>query len=276
MALDDPKYLTALEQRYATQPRPTAILWNDVIAGLLAHRSVRAYLPRAIEERTIETLVAAAQSAPSSSNLNLWSVVAVTDPATKAELAVLANHQRHVEEAPLLLLWVADLARPHALGVREGAATEGLDYLDSFVTAALDAALAAQNAVVAAESLGLGTVYIGALRNRPEDVAAVVGLPPRAVVVFGLVVGWPDPDRPAAIKPRPAQAAILHRDRYRADAEAGAITDYDSVSRLFQQGQGLPVTGWKAAVLARFADGAALHGRDRLRAVLGTLGFPLR
>ena len=194
MALDDPEHFSALEQRYATQPRPAKILWNDTIATLLAHRSVRAYLPRALPDGTIETLVAAAQSASSSSNLNLWSVIAVTDQAIKAELAVLARNQRHIEEAPLILLWVADLARAEAIGAREGAATEGLDYLDSFVTAAVDAGLAAQNAVIAAESLGLGTVYIGALRNRTEDVAALAGLPQRAVVVFGLVVGWPDPE----------------------------------------------------------------------------------
>jgi nitroreductase len=276
MALDDPEYLSALEQRYTTQPRPATILFNPVIASLLNHRSVRTYLPRALPDGTVETLVAAAQSASSSSNLNLWSVVAVTDPVIRAKLAVLAGNQRHIEDAPLILLWVADLARAHAIGEREGKPTDALDYLDSFVTASVDTGLAAQNAVIAAESLGLGTVYIGALRNRPEDVAALVGLPQRAAVVFGLVVGWPDPERPAAIKPRPAQATILHHDRYANDAEAASVEAYDDASRAFQQSQGLPATGWKAPVLARFANGAALNGRDRLRQALTALGFPLR
>jgi hypothetical protein len=171
---------------------------------------------------------------------------------------------------------VADLARAQAIGAREGAATDALDYLDSFVTAAVDVGLAAQNAVVAAESLGLGTVYIGALRNQPEDVAALVGLPQRAAAIFGLVVGWPDPERPASVKPRPAQAAILHRERYANDAEAGAVADYDAAIRVFQYSQGLPVTGWKASLLARFANAASLNGRDRLREALVKLGFPLR
>lgn len=150
----------------------------------------------------------------------------------------------------------------------------GLDYLDSF-TAAIDAGLAAQNAVVAAESLGLDTVYIGALRNRPEEVAALVDLPSRAVVVFGLVVGYPDPDRPAAIKPRPAQAAVLHRDRYIGHHEANALAQYDVAIETFQREQGLPVIGWAASVLSRFANAAALNGRHRLRDALGKLGFPL-
>lgn len=276
MALDDPHHFTALEQRYASQPRPTEILWNGTIATLLAHRSVRNYLADALPDHTIETLLAAAQSAATSSNLNLWSVVAVTDKATKAKLAVLAHNQRHIDDAPLLLLWIADLARIEALGRREQAPTQALDYLDSFVTATVDASLAAQNAVIAAESLGLGTVYIGALRNRPEEVAELIALPERSIVLFGLVVGHPDPERPATIKPRPAQALPLHRERYHDAGEAERIAEYDAISRAFQQSQSQPETGWTAAVLARTADGASLNGRDRLRAALGNRGFPLR
>jgi nitroreductase len=275
MALEDPGYSVALEDRYADQDRPASIAWNDTIATLLAHRSVRSYLPGPLPEGILETLVAAAQSAASSSNLNLWSVVAVTDKATKARLAVLARNQRHIEEAPLILLWVADLARVHALGEREGAPTQALDYLDSLVTATVDASLAAQNASIAAESLGLGTVYIGALRNRPEEVAELVALPARSVVLFGLVVGWPDPDRPTAVKPRPVQDVPLHRERYQDDGDELRLKEYDAVSRVFQDSQALPVNGWIAAVLARTANAEALGGRDRLREALTNRGFAL-
>jgi nitroreductase len=275
MALNDPNHFVALEKRYASQSKPKSIEWNDTIATLLAHRSVRAYLPDALPDTVIETLIAAAQSASTSSNLNLWSVVAVTDKAVKAQLAVLANNQRHIDEAPLILLWVADLARTRALGEREQAPTEALDYLESFVTATVDASLAAQNAVIAAESLGLGTVYIGALRNRPEDVAELVGLPSHAVVVFGLVVGRPDPDRPAAVKPRPVQQVVLHKGQYSQDKDADTLREYDDVSRIFQEDQGLPANGWIEVVLARTAAPASLNGRDRLRQALLNRGFQL-
>lgn len=276
MALEDPEYSTALQERYAAQPRPGKIRWNDTIATLLSHRSVRAYLPRALPDATIETLVAAAQSASSSSNLNLWSVIAVTDPGLRAELARLAGDQRHIAEAPLILLWVADLARARKIGERERAPTDALDYLDSFLTASIDAGLAAQNAVIAAESLGLGTVYIGALRNKPEEVAVLVDLPHQTLVVFGLVIGWPDLARPTSIKPRPAQAAILHQDRYTNASEAAAVADYDATLKDFQRSQGLPANGWVASLLARLANAASLNGRDRLRNVLAARGFPLR
>ena len=275
MALDDPDHGSALAARYCGQLHPPAIGWNATIAGQLAHRSVRAYLPDALPEGTIETLVAAAQSAPSSSNLHLWSVVAVTDQDLRSRLAVLARNQRHIEEAPLILLWVADLARPTEIGLSEGAPTDATAYLETFLTSAIDASLAAQNAAVAAESLGLGTVFIGALRNKPEEVAELIGLPERSFVVFGLVVGRPDFTRPASVKPRPAQSIVLHHNRYSNPAPADAIQAYDAASRAFQERQGLPTTGWIAPLLARLADGASLGARDKLRDALTGLGFPL-
>jgi hypothetical protein len=133
---------------------------------------------------------------------------------------------------------------------------EGLDYLESFTVAAIDAALAAQNAVVAAESLGLGTVYIGALRNQPEAVAQVIDLPPRAAVVFGLVVGHPDPALPAAVKPRLPREAILHHDSYRLGSQRAPIAAYDETARAFQAAQGAGRGG-----LARTGAGAGAFRR---------------
>jgi nitroreductase len=224
----------------------------------------------------VETLVAAGQSAASSSNLQLWSVVAVRDAGARARLAELAGGQKHIAQAPLILLWIADLARPHAIAETAGEPVEWLQFLESFLVAAIDAALAAQNAVIAAESLGLGTVYIGALRNKPVEVAEVVGLPPHAAVVFGLVVGWPDTNAPAAeVKPRLPQAAVLHNERYSLDAQRSAVRSYDATARAFQDRQGQTPVGWIAQVLARSRNAAALHGRDKLRSALNALGFRL-
>lgn len=278
MALEDPAVsatAAALQARYGTAPLP-AIRWNDTIAHLLSHRSVRAYRTDALPEGTVPTLVAAAQSAASSSNLQLWSVVAVSDAGQRQRLSELANGQAHIATAPLILLWVADLARAHLIAGDAGEPVEGLSFLESWTVAAVDAALAAQNAVVAAESLGLGTVYIGALRNRPEEVAEVVGLPPHAAVVFGLVVGVPDETRPAAVKPRLPQEAILHEGQYRLDIQRPAIAAYDETARAFQRSQGQEEIGWIRAILNRSASAASLHGRQRLRDALHALGFGLK
>ena len=157
----------ALALRYGADAVPAAGPWNEHIALLLSHRSVRGYRPDALPAGTLETLIAAAQSAATSSNLQTWSVIAVTDPAKKAALAKVASNQKHIEQCPLFLVWVADISRNQRLGAEEGVTLETMPYQETFMVAAIDAALAAQNATVAAESLGLSCVYIGALRNDP-------------------------------------------------------------------------------------------------------------
>ena len=124
--------------------------------------------------------------------MQLWSAIAVSDPAKKKVLAEIAGGQKHIEQCPLYIAWVADLSRNERLSEAEKANFESLPYLETFMVACIDAALAAQNAVVAAQSLGLRTVYIGAMRNDPARVAELLGLPPRAFVVFGLCVGYAD------------------------------------------------------------------------------------
>ena len=150
----------ALALRYGADAIPAAGPWNDTIALMLSHRSVRGYRPDALPEGTLETLIAAAQSAATSSNLQTWSVVAVTDPATKAELAKIASNQKHIEQCPLFLVWLADVSRNQRLGAEEGVTLETMPYLETFLVAAIDAALAAQNAVTAASSIGLSNVCL--------------------------------------------------------------------------------------------------------------------
>jgi nitroreductase len=266
----------ALAARYGAALVPPAGPWSPVIEALLAHRSVRAYRPDPLPEGTLETLVAAAQSAATSSNLQTWSVVAVTDPARKARLATVAGGQRHIEQCPLFLVWLADLSRTERLARAEGRELEGLPYLETFLVAALDAALAAQNATVAAESLGLSTVYIGALRNDAQAVAEELGLPPGAMAVFGLCVGHADPARLAEVKPRLPQPAILHHERYDSSDEDAHRAAYDSELGAFSARNEMSAYRWTDRVLARLGRVGALNGRDGLAAALRSLGFPLR
>lgn len=248
---------------------------NPVIDSLLSHRSVRNFLPRPLEAGTIELIVAAASSAPTSSNLQVWSVVAVQDAATRAKLAELAGGQKHIAEAPLCFLWIADLSRAEAVLQAEGAETEALDHTEAFVLATVDAMLAAQNALVAAESLGLGTVYIGGLRNHPAELAALIGLPKRAYVVAGLVVGHPDPGVETAVKPRLPQEAVLHHERYSTDQTA-AVARHDAATLDFRAAQGLSPQPWTALVKGRLGSIRGLSGRHVLRSVLENLGFGFR
>jgi nitroreductase len=265
----------ALAARYGAAV-PPAGPWNATIAGMLDHRSVRGYRPDALPPGTLETLVAAAQSAATSSNLQTWSVATVEDPAARAAMAEIAGGQKHILECPLFLVFLADTGRNDRLGIAEGKPLEGMPYLETFLVAAIDAALAAQNAVVAAESLGLSTVYIGALRNDPLRVAETLGLPPGTAGVFGLCVGYPKPGAEGEVKPRLPQSTILHRGRYDASGEAAARAAYDLEMTGFSQRNEMAADSWTARVIARIGTIKALRGRDRLGAALQALGFPLK
>jgi nitroreductase len=270
-----PAAAAALAARYGAGAEPKAGPWNETLALLLSHRSVRGFRPDAPPEGTLEALIAAAQSAATSSNLQTWSAVSVNDPATRRELAAIAGNQKHIEQCPIFLVFLADVSRNGRLAAEAGAELAGMPYLESFLVAAIDAALAAQNAVVAAESLGLSTVYIGALRNDVTRVAALLRLPPGAAPVFGLCVGYPLPGREGEVKPRLPQAAVLHHEAYDAD-DAAHRAAYDPRMAEFSRRNEMADQTWSQRVIARLGTMKALSGRDRLKEKLVALGFPLR
>ncbi|MFK4850329.1 nitroreductase family protein [Microbacterium sp. ZW T6_19] len=265
---------TLLRDRYGVDADDEALHLDDsgTIRGLLAHRSVRAFERRLVSPAIVDTLIAASQSASTSSNLQSWSVAVVRDEAHKSAVAALAGDQQFIREAPLFLVFVADWARGAAISRSRGEASEGIDYFDSTLVATIDAAIAAQNAVVAAESLGLGAVFVGAVRNRPDELSALLELPDASYPVVGVAVGWPDPANPARVKPRLPQSVVRHDERY-SPASVDDLADYDDALRVFNESQGR--TGsWLDAVVARVRSRSALHGRERLRSILSSRGLP--
>ncbi|MCB1960549.1 MAG: nitroreductase family protein [Rhodocyclaceae bacterium] len=263
--------------RYGASDVPVPAASSPLIEQLLTHKSVRAYRPDPVTDDQLSAIIAAAESAASSSNLQVWSVVAVRSQATRDALAECAGGQAHVRAAPLQLVWLADLARLEMISNALERPNAALDYTEMFVTAVIDAALAAQNATAAAESLGLSTVYIGGMRNRPEQVAELLGLPPKVFAVFGMCVGYEDDARPASVKPRPPQNVVLHRERYSlADQQAG-IEAYNAAMSAFYAEQKMDVRGdWGIHSSKRVAGPETLSGRDRLVDALHALGFPLK
>lgn len=263
--------------RYGEADMEVGASQNAIIEQLLTHKSVRAYTDAPVTDAQLDAMIAAAQSAASSSNLQAWSVVAVRDQATRDALAECAGGQAHVRKAPLQLVWLADLARLESLAKQLDRPHEALDYTEMFLVGVIDAALAAQNAVVAAESLGLSTVYIGGMRNKPEAVAELLGLPPKVVAVFGMCVGVEDASKPASVKPRPPQAVVLHKERYDLDGQAAAIERYNAAMARFYTAQQMDVKGtWAVHSSKRIAGPETLSGRDRLVEALRNRGFGLK
>ena len=265
--------------RYGTDTLPAPAAWTPVIDHLLGHRSVRRHLPDPVSEDQLAAIIAAAQSAATSSNLQAWSVVAVRNPDTRAALAECAGGQAHVRDAPLVLVWLADLARLAHVAESVERPNGALDYLEMFIIGVVDAALAAQNALAAAESLGLSGCYIGGMRNQPEKVAELLGLPPRVFAVFGMTLGVEDPAAPpAAVKPRLPQQVVLHQERYLPVTEQQAgIEAYNAAMARFYEDQKMNVHGtWAVHSSKRIAGPETLSGRDRLVETLRGMGFALK
>jgi len=274
MSLQD-EALKAWQARYGEPANLPAA--DTVIAQMLQHRSVRAYSDLPVDEQMLSWAIAAAQSASTSSNLQAWSVLAVRDRERLARLARLSGNQRHVEHAPLFLVWLVDWSRLRRLARTLQAPTAGIDYLESYTVGVVDAALAAQNAALAFEAQGLGIVYIGGMRNHPEAVSEELGLPNDTFAVFGMCVGHPDPAKPAEIKPRLAQSVVLHCERYEAtEAEAVSVAAYDRRMSDFQHRQQRENRSWSSQAVERVKGADSLSGRHRLRDALNTLGFGLR
>ena len=250
---------------------------NATLSLLLAHKSVRHFQPKPLPAGTLELLGAAAQSAASSSNLQAWSVIAIQDPDRKAETAVLCGDQDFIRQAPLFLVFCADLARLTSASEREDLPGAALDYTEMFLTAAIDTALAGQNAAVAAEGLGLGICYVGSARNHPRELAALLGLPQRVIALFGMAIGWPVENQTTTIKPRLPQTGMIHHETYDAAARDTGITEYNATMHGFYAAQKMNVAGdWSKHSAKRVAGPESLMGRETLREILEERGFGLK
>lgn len=244
------------------------------------HGSVRHYRPDPVPRETIETIIAAAQRSSTSSNLQTYSVVAVTDATKRARLSELCGNQTHVAQAPVFLTWCADLSRLDRACQLRGY-TQVTAYVENFLVAAVDAAIAAQTAALAAESLGLGICYIGSLRNDTQAVIELLELPRLVFPIIGMTVGWPAAE--PRIRPRLPLPSILHWEHHDRSGEDQALRAYDQamIDTGIYQGRQVPVAETPDAVeeygwLEHSARRVSKPKRVDLREVLEKQGFALR
>jgi hypothetical protein len=168
------------------------------------------------------------------------------------------------------------MTRNVAIGRAEKVEFEVMPWLETFLVASIDVALAAQNAVVAAESIGLSTVYIGAMRNDPERVAELLGLPKKCFVLFGLCVGYATEQAAGEVKPRMPQAMMLHRERYDASNAQALRKVHDAEMLRFSARHELQAGTWTQRVLNRLGPIKSMNGREKMRTALARLGFEIR
>jgi nitroreductase len=243
---------------------------NQVIDLLKAHRSVRRFTGEPVDDGMVEEILRCGQAAASSSNLQATTVIRVRDSGKLVKLAEVAGGQDHVVTAGAFLVFCADLHRAKlACEMQGGTFVAGMT--EHFILATVDVALAAQNCVVAAESLGLGVCYIGALRNDPETVARLLDLPVAVYPVFGLCLGWPA--ETPGVKPRLPLEVVLKEEAYREPDSLEGIRAYDRVMRDYYQARdGNPKDSCWSAEMKRLVG---KESRPHMRAFLARRGFTM-
>lgn len=191
---------------------------NEVIETILNHRSIRNFEDKLLSEEQIQTIVESAQAASTSSFIQAYSIIGVTDKEKKKRLAEVVGNQPYVENNGHFFIFCADLYRHSLIGKLENKDVESsIESTEKFMVATIDAALAAQNAAIAAESMGLGICYIGGIRNNLDEVVKLLHTPDHVIPLFGLAVGYPA--KITGQKPRLPYKHVYHENTYEGNEE---------------------------------------------------------
>ena len=172
---------------------------NETIQIQLNHRSIRAFKEQELTKEEVELLVDVARHTATSKFMQAYSIISITDPALKAAFSAISK-QPYVEKNGHLFLFVVDYHRNVQLTKAQDRPAKLQGTADYFIAGLTDATIAAQNMVVAAESLGMGTVFLGSLHNDAQQIIDLLGLPEYTFPAVGLAVGWPNQE--PQLKPR--------------------------------------------------------------------------
>ncbi len=201
-----------------------------MITALQERRTIRQYLDKDIDDTLLNELLATAFRAPTTGNMQVYSVVVTRDPEKRAELAPAHFNQPTVTGAPVVLTFCADFNR-FIKWCEQNNAQPGYDNFQSFVTAAIDALLVAQQFCTAAEVSGLGCCYLGTTTYNAPQIAQALNLPRFVIPITTLTVGYPA-HQPTLVERLPLEA-IVHREVYH---------DYtpDDIRNLYAEKENLP------------------------------------
>ena len=187
---------------------------NETIKQLHERKSIRVFEEREISPEDKGIILEAAVQAPTAGNQQLYTIIDVTDQTIKDQLAVTCDNQPFIARAKMVLVFCADCKKWHDAYL-EGGCTPRLPGAGDLLLAFADAFIAAQNAVVAAHSLGIGSCYIGDILERYEDHASILSLPEYVFPAAMLVFGYPDKRITGFAKPERADLRfIVHENGY--------------------------------------------------------------
>lgn len=195
---------------------------NNTLDFMLNRKSIRKFKQKPVSRDLIDRIVAAGQRAPTACGMQTYSFILITDERLREEMYKLIGKQRCMAEAPVWILVCADMARQMKLFKVLGIKT-AMGPLGKFIPSIIDAALVAENMVIAAEAYGLGSVFIGSIWEALKKIADLFNLPKEVMPVVLMCLGYPDEAPP--LRPRWPLKAVLHENKYEMPSEA-LMRDY--------------------------------------------------
>ena len=208
---------------------------NPVLESLFKHRSIRKYKNQPLEDEKLQLIIKAAQAAPSWCNGEQVSIVVVKDQALKDKLKVCCWNQTHVSTCSVFLVFCADFYRVSLAFEKAGKTKEDFEKymsnIDTLIIGSHDVGISLQNATVAAESMGLGTVHIGGIRVKSLEVTKELNLPKYCIPLVGLCVGYPDED--PGLKPRIPPKGVCFENKYNTDNAKAGVDEYDEIMKKY-------------------------------------------
>lgn len=199
---------------------------NDTLNTIYNHVSVRQFTEQKVSEETLNAILRAACNGSTMGNMQLFSIIVTEDDAMKQKMAPFHFNQPIATQAPMILTFCADFRRFNRYCEFRDAETEAYSNMQSYQWAVTDALIAAQNACVAAESLGLGLCWMGTITYNVNKFVEVLELPKHVIPVACIAMGYPV-QKPALTQKLPIEA-LVHREKYQ---------DYDeeSINRFFAE-----------------------------------------
>ncbi|MES5936176.1 oxygen-insensitive NADPH nitroreductase [Mammaliicoccus lentus] len=225
---------------------------NETINLLQNHSSVRKFKNKPLTDEQVNHIFKSANQASSFSLLQAVSIIRITDEDTRKAIMELSGPQSYIQEASEFWIFVSDFNRNHQI-----APNVDITYTEFLQIGAVDVGLMAQNAMIAAESMGLGGVYIGGVRLNIEKLSELLELPKYVIPLVGLCIGYPAEEK-AQLKPRLPKEVVMHHNKYE-EFSLEDIEDYDQVMKKYYENR--PI---RAPFTAKKVKGWSDHIDDHL------------
>lgn len=199
--------------------------FNETIQTQCSHKTIRSFKDEPIPSDIFDKLMEVAKRTPTSNGMQSMSIISVTDQTIKDKIAQVCK-QDYAAKSPVLLVFLVDSYRNYRIALENDCDLPSAADMDRFIQGFTDGSLAAQNVVVAAESLGLGVNYFGSILNDPLEICEILELPKLVFPIVGLGIGYPNQE--PFLKPRFDNKLRVFENKYtKFDNYMEMIHDYD-------------------------------------------------